>query len=207
MFCALAKRGRSPWPARRLGAFAQRGRAHCTSWASCRELFGLFRAKRAILSLHAGGWCGRRSQRINLTQAVSRQKEWLLRVHDNGEERLRSMKSCRDVIHDASNLLDVRPASVVELSVASFARTKDQTADGTWSRKHSVHGLVAQKRRAGVLATAGARAWPTLHSRGRAVCRTVRMHDADHANLPKHTRPDPKMHQDPRKAKGAHTSN
>ena len=133
------------------------------------------------------GWCGRRSQRINLTQAVSRQKEWLLRVLDNGEERLRSMKSCRDVIHDASNLLDVRPACVVELSVARFARTKDQKADGTWSRKHSVHGLVAQKRRAGVLATAGARAWPTLHARGRAVCRTVRMRDADYANLPKHT--------------------
>ena len=32
---------------------------------------------------------------------------------------------------------------------------KDQTADGTWPRKHSVYGLVAQKRRAGVLATAG----------------------------------------------------
>ena len=63
----------------------------------------------------------------------------------------------------------------MELSVARFARTKDQTADGTWSRKHSVHGLVAQKRRAGVLATAGARAWPTLHARGRAVCRTVRI--------------------------------
>ena len=65
------------------------------------------------------------------------------------------MKSCRDVIHDASNLLDVRPACVVELSVARFARTKDQTAHGTWPRKHSVYGLVAQKRRAGVLATAG----------------------------------------------------
>ena len=25
------------------------------------------------------------------------------------------------------------------------------------------------------------------------------MHDADYAKLPKHTRPDPKMHQDPRK--------
>ena len=34
------------------------------------------------------------------------------------------MKSCRDVIHDASNLLDVGPACVVELSVARFARTK-----------------------------------------------------------------------------------
>ena len=46
-----------------------------------------------------------------------------------------------------------------------------------------MHGLVAQKRRAGVLATAGARAWPTLHARGRAVCRTVRMRDADYANI------------------------
>ena len=44
-------------------------------------------------------------------------------------------------------------------------RGKHQTADGTWPRKHSVHGLVAQKRRAGVLATAGARAWPKAHSR------------------------------------------
>ena len=69
----------------------------------------------------------------------------------------------------------------------ALCANKDQTADCTWSRKHRVHGLVAQKRRAGVLATAGARAWPTLHARGRAVCRTVRMHDADHANLPKHT--------------------
>ena len=41
----LAKRGRSPWPGRRLGAFAQRGRAHCTSWASCREQFGLLFAQ------------------------------------------------------------------------------------------------------------------------------------------------------------------
>ena len=39
-------------------------------------------------------------------------------------------------------------------------RGKDQTADCTWPSKHSVHGLVAQKRRAGVLSTAGARAWP-----------------------------------------------
>ena len=37
----LAKRGRPPWPVRRLGAFAQRGRAHCASWATCREQFGL----------------------------------------------------------------------------------------------------------------------------------------------------------------------
>ena len=34
-------------------------------------------------------------------------------------------------------------------------RGKDQTADYTWPGKHSVYGLVAQKRRAGVLATAG----------------------------------------------------
>ena len=44
-------------------------------------------------------------------------------------------------------------------------RGKDQTADCTWPSKHSVHGLVAQKRRAGVLATAGARAWPKAHAR------------------------------------------
>ena len=50
------------------------------------------------------------------------------------------MKSSCDVIHDASILLDIRPACVVELSVARFARTKDQTAHGTWPRKHSVHG-------------------------------------------------------------------
>ena len=83
---------------------------------------------------------------------------------------MRSIKSSCDVIHDASNLLDVGPACVVELSVARFARTQDQTARGTWPRKHSVHGLVAQKRQAGVLATAGARAWPTCTARGRAVC-------------------------------------
>ena len=93
------------------------------------------------------------------------------------------MKSCRDVIHDASNLLDVRPACVVELSVARFAQTKDQTAHGTWPRKHNVHGLVAQKRRAGVLATAEARAWPTLHARGRAVCRrAARRRNLDYAD-------------------------
>ena len=44
-------------------------------------------------------------------------------------------------------------------------RGKDQTADGTWPSKHSVDGIVAQKRRAGVLATAGARAWPKAHAR------------------------------------------
>ena len=34
---------------------------------------------------------------------------------------------------------------------------------------------------------------------GLQVCRTVRMHDADYTDLPKHTLRDPKMHQDPRK--------
>ena len=36
-------------------------------------------------------------------------------------------------------------------------------------------------------------------ARGRAVCRTVRVHDADYANLPKDILPDPEMLQDPRK--------
>ena len=110
------------------------------------------------------------------------------------------MKSSCDVIHDASILLDIRPACVVELSVARFARTKDQTARGTWPRKHSVHGLVAQKRRAGVLATAEARAWPTLHAAESGLQGNAEtLHDADHVNLPKHNLPDPKMLQDPRK--------
>ena len=60
----LAKHGRRPWPVRRLGAFAQRGRAHCAYWAMCSQLFGLFRAKRAILSLHAG-WRWRAAQSEN----------------------------------------------------------------------------------------------------------------------------------------------
>ena len=46
-------------------------------------------------------------------------------------------------------------------------RGKDQTADGTWPSKHSVHGIAAKKRRAGVLATAGARAWPKGTRAGR----------------------------------------
>ena len=41
----LAKHGRWPWPVRRLGAFAQRGRAHCAFWATCREQFGLLFAQ------------------------------------------------------------------------------------------------------------------------------------------------------------------
>ena len=47
-----------------------------------------------------------------------------------------------------------------EVTRSCALREKDQTAYGTWSRKYSVHGLAAQKRRAGVLATAGARACP-----------------------------------------------
>ena len=50
----LAKRGRPPWPGRRLGAFARRGRAHCTSGTRAVSCLVFFRAKRAILSLHAG---------------------------------------------------------------------------------------------------------------------------------------------------------
>ena len=53
-FLGSARAARRGQDGRRLGAFAQRGLAHCTYWVTCRELFGLFRAKRAILSLHAG---------------------------------------------------------------------------------------------------------------------------------------------------------
>ena len=91
------------------------------------------------------------------------------------------------------------------ISVARFARIKDQTAHGTWPRKHSVHGLVAQKRRAGVLAT---RRVPALGQRstraparagGRAVPAVSKNIAHVPLNLPQHTSPDPKMPQDPRK--------
>ena len=92
---------------------------------------------------------------------------------------------------------------VGELSVTRFARTKDQTAHGTWPRKHSVHGLVAQKCRAGVLATAGACAWPTFHTRAGAresgLQADSKNIDDGPLNFPKHTSTDPKMPQDPRK--------
>ena len=52
-----------------------------------------------------------------------------------------------------------------EVTRSCALREKDQTAYGTWSRKYSVHGLAAQKRRAGVLATASARASPREHAR------------------------------------------
>ena len=61
-------------------------------------------------------------------------------------------------------------------------REIDQTAHGTRPRKYSVHGLVAQKRRAGVLAMASARAWP----KG-ARARESGLQDYEYANLPKHT--------------------
>ena len=180
----LAKHGRRPWPVRRLGAFAQRGRAHCAYWAMCRQLFGLFRAKRAILSLHAG-WRWRAAQSENqLDTGRFAMKGMLPCAIDSRWEWLRSIKSSCDVIHDASNLLDVGPACVVELSVARFARTKTKqlTARGPGSTE-----CTASLRKSAEPAYWPRRAWPTLHARGRAVCRTVRMRDADYANLPKHT--------------------
>ena len=75
----LAKRGPPPWPVRRLGAFAQRGRAHCTSWATCREQFGLLFAQsvrrivpQRMLDVRRGGcWHhGRRHGRTSSTSTV-----------------------------------------------------------------------------------------------------------------------------------------
>ena len=51
------------------------------------------------------------------------------------------------------------------------ARNRTRQLTATWPKKRSVHGLVAQKGRAGVLATAGARARPNVgDARERAVC-------------------------------------
>ena len=84
--------------------------------------------------------------------------------------RLRPLQSICDVLHDASTLLDVRPRRRGPQGCVPCAkRTRQLTA--TWPKKRSVHGLVAQKRRAGVF-------WPrrpavlgqTLDARERAVC-------------------------------------
>ena len=75
----VAKRGRPPRPVRRLGAFAQRGRAHCTSWATCREQFGLLFAQsvrrivpQRMLDVRRGGcWHhGKRHSRTSSTSTV-----------------------------------------------------------------------------------------------------------------------------------------
>ena len=69
----LAKHGRWPWPVRRLGAFAQRGRAHCAYTGPCAVSCLVFSAQSArSCRFTLGGVGGRRSQRINLTQAVLR---------------------------------------------------------------------------------------------------------------------------------------
>ena len=59
------KRGRPPWPGRRLGAFAQRGRAHCTSGpraVSCLVFF----AQSARSCRFTLGWRRRAAQSENL---------------------------------------------------------------------------------------------------------------------------------------------
>ena len=106
-------------PARRF--CATRPCTLCLYWAVCRQLFGLFRAKLAILSLHAG-WRWRAAQSENQldTGRFAMKGMHIPRVLDSGQEWLRSIKSSCDVIHDASNLLDVRPACVVELSSQRF---------------------------------------------------------------------------------------
>jgi hypothetical protein len=61
--------GGSPWPGRRLGAFAQRDLALCTCWATCREavieLFGLFFAQSARFCGFTLGWRWRAAQSEN----------------------------------------------------------------------------------------------------------------------------------------------
>ena len=73
----LAKRGHPPWPVRRLGAFAQRGRAHCASWATCREQFGLLFAQsvrrivpQRMLDVRRGG-CWHHGKRHGRTSSTS----------------------------------------------------------------------------------------------------------------------------------------
>ena len=75
---------------------------------------------------------------------------------------MRSIKSSCDVIHDASNLLDVRPASSMRCGTIRRAHSANKRPSSSRhvAQKAQCARPVAQKRRAGVLASAGARAWP-----------------------------------------------
>ena len=161
----LAKRGPPPWPVRRLGAFAQRGRAHCASCATCREQFGLLFAQsvrrivpQRMLDVRRGGcWHhGKRHVRTSSTSTVP--------LHCQGRLEAIPFIAKRPVSSWFSGCAARRHPNVKRQDRALCAK-KDQAAHGKWPRKYSVHGIVAQKRRAGVLATASARASPRVHAR------------------------------------------
>ena len=98
----------------------------------------------------------------NVTAGLYRPQPFLSTVKDAWNAFLSSRNGLCQV-----DSLTALPANATqrEATRSRALRGKDQTADGTWPSKHSVHGLVAQKRRAGVLATASARAWPKAHAR------------------------------------------
>ena len=101
---------------------------------------------------------------VNVTSGLYRPQPSLFTVKDAWNSFLSSRNGLCQV-----DSLTAPPANATqrEATRSRALRGKDQTADGTWPSKHSVHGLVAQKRRAGVLATAGARAWPKGTRAGR----------------------------------------
>ena len=93
----------------------------------------------------------------NVAAGLHRPQPFLFIVKDAWEPLISSRNGLCQV-----DSLTALPADTTQREVTRSCalREKDQTAYGTWSRKYSVHGLAAQKRRAGVLATAGARACP-----------------------------------------------
>ena len=93
----------------------------------------------------------------NVTAGLHRPQPFLSTVKDAWKPFLSSRNGLCQV-----DSLTVPPADATQREATSSRalREKDQTAHGTWPRKYSMRGLLAQKRRAGVLATAGARAWP-----------------------------------------------
>ena len=145
----LAKRGHPPWPVRRLGAFAQRGRAHCASWTTCRQLFDLLFAQSArrivpqrMLDVRRGG-CWHNGKRHIWTLPTS-----TIPIHCQG--RLEFIPSSRNGLCQVDSLTAPPAIATQREATRSLAlRGKDQTADCKWPRKHSVLGLVAHKRRAG----------------------------------------------------------
>ena len=93
----------------------------------------------------------------NVTAGLHQPQPFLYIVKDAWKPFLSSRNGLCQV-----DSLTAPPADTTQREVTRSCalREKDQTAYVTWSRKYSVHSLAAQKRRAGVMATAGARACP-----------------------------------------------
>ena len=134
----LAKRGHPPWPVRRLGAFAQRGRALCASWTTCSQLFGLCSRKARDGSFHNACWTYVEEVAgimDNVTAGLYRPQPFLSTVNGAWNAFLSSRNGLCQV-----DSLTAPPANATqrEATRSRALRGKDQTADCTWPSKSTV---------------------------------------------------------------------